>query len=156
MERETLIRLMGLEPHVEGGCYRRVYESGIHLPDGTRSVSAIYYLLGAEERSRLHRVGRDELWCWHSGRSLDLWFVGEEGVTVRRLGPDVEKGECPQLLAPGDMVFGALPVEGPGEDYTLVTCVVTPEFTEDVYHLLTPDEVVELAERWRLPEAFLG
>ena len=156
MDRETLIRCLELEPHVEGGCYRRVYESGVHLPDGTRSASAIYYLLGAEERSRLHRVGRDELWCWHSGRSLDLWFVGEEGVTVRRLGPDVEKGECPQLLAPGDMVFGALPVDGPGADYTLVTCVVTPEFTEDVYHLLTPAEAVELAARWRLAEAALG
>ena len=42
MEREMLIRHMGLEPHVEGGYYRRVYESGVRLPDGTRSASAIY------------------------------------------------------------------------------------------------------------------
>ena len=156
MEREEWVRRLGLEPHVEGGHYRRVYESEVRLPDGARSASAIYYLLGAEERSRLHRVGRDELWCYHSGRSLDLWFVGEEGVTVRRLGPNLEKGELPQLLAPGDLVFGALPVEGPGEDYTLVTCVVTPEFREETYHLLTPTEVAELGERWRLPEAFFG
>ena len=156
MKWEEWVRRLDLEPHVEGGYYRRVYESEVRLPDGTRSASAIYYLLGAGERSRLHRVGRDELWCYHSGRSLDLWFVGEEGVTVRRLGPNVEEGECPQLLAPGDMVFGALPVEGPGEDCTLVTCVVIPEFREGAYHLLTPAERAELAERWRLPEVFLG
>ena len=63
MDKETLIRRLALEPHVEGGYYRRVYESEVRLPEGARSASAIYYLLGAEECSRLHRVGRDELWC---------------------------------------------------------------------------------------------
>lgn len=155
MDKETLIRRLALEPHVEGGYYRRVYESEVRLPEGARSASAIYYLLGAEECSRLHRVGRDELWCWHGGRSLDLWFVGEEGVSTRRLGPDVEAGESPQVLAPGDLVFGALPAPGPGEDCTLVTCVVTPEFTQEAYHLLPAAEAAALVERWSLPAAFL-
>lgn len=156
MDKETLVRTLGLEPHVEGGYYRRVYESGVRLPGGPRTASAIYYLLGAEERSRLHRVGRDELWCFHGGRSLDLYFVGDGGVTVRRLGPDVERGEAPQVLAPGDVIFGALPVGGQGPDYTLVTCVVTPEFTEEGYHLLSPEEAAELAGTCPLPEEFLG
>ena len=155
LKRAEVIRALGLEPHVEGGAYRRVYESGVRLPSGERSASAIYYLLGAEECSRLHRVGRDELWCWHGGRSLDLWFVGEEGVAVRRLGPDVKAGELPQILAPGTEIFGALPAPGPGEDHTLVTCVVTPEFTEEAYHLLNAAEAAELVERWDLPRDFL-
>lgn len=155
LNRMDIVRALGLEPHVEGGAYRRVYESDVRLPSGERSASAIYYLLGVEECSRLHRVGRDELWCWHSGRSLDLWFVGAEGVTVRRLGPHVEAGELPQILAPGEEIFGALPVSGPGEDYTLVTCVVTPEFTEEVYQLLPAAEAAELVNRWDLPQAFL-
>ena len=77
LKRADVVRALGLEPHVEGGMYRRVYESAVRLPTGERSASAIYYLLGAEECSRLHRVGRDELWCWHGGRP------GE----VARLGP---------------------------------------------------------------------
>lgn len=155
INRTDMIRALGLEPHVEGGAYRRVYESDVRLPSGERSASAIYYLLGAEECSRLHRVGRDELWCYHSGRSLDLWFVGEQGVTVRRLGSNPEAGEIPQILAPGNEIFGALPVPGPGEDHTLVTCVVTPEFTQEAYHLLSAAEAAELVERWDLPRAFL-
>ena len=75
---------------------------------------------------------------------------------MRRLGPRVEAGERPQVLAPGNETFGALPVPGPGEDHTLVTCVVTPEFTEAAYHLLTAAEAAELVERWDLPRDFLA
>ena len=42
MKWEEWVRRLDLEPHVEGGYYRRVYESEVRLPDGTRSASAIY------------------------------------------------------------------------------------------------------------------
>ena len=36
-----------------------------------------------------------------------------------------------------------------------MTCVVTPEFTEEAYHLLNAAEAAELVERWDLPRDFL-
>ena len=60
LKRADVILALGLEPHVEGGAYRRVYESAVRLPSGERSASAIYYLLGAEELPRLE-AGRELL-----------------------------------------------------------------------------------------------
>ena len=41
LKRADVVRALGLEPHVEGGMYRRVYESAVRLPTGERSASAI-------------------------------------------------------------------------------------------------------------------
>ena len=40
LKRADVILALGLEPHVEGGAYRRVYESAVRLPSGERSASS--------------------------------------------------------------------------------------------------------------------
>jgi uncharacterized protein len=50
-----IVRLLDLAPHPEGGHFRETFREP--APDGERGAStAIYFLLGAGEVSRWHRV----------------------------------------------------------------------------------------------------
>ena len=62
-----LIRVLGLEPHPEGGHFRELFRSagGVQPEDGRgarAALTTIYFLLRSGERSRLHRVEADEVW----------------------------------------------------------------------------------------------
>ncbi|NLF09965.1 MAG: cupin domain-containing protein [Pirellulaceae bacterium] len=71
MNAETIIRLLGLEPHPgEGGYYRETYRSTETIAAGALPAryggarchsTAIYYLLKPNQCSALHRVLSDEI-----------------------------------------------------------------------------------------------
>ncbi len=68
---EHYIAELGLEPHPEGGWYRRTWAApaqGGERPAG----SAIYYLLLAGEVSAWHRIDATEIWHFYAGDSLEL------------------------------------------------------------------------------------
>ncbi len=106
---------LGLEPHPEGGWYRRTWASPALLGGGRPAATAIVFLLAPGERSAPHVVDADELWLWHGPGALTLQ-VGEERVL---LGPD-----RPQVLVPA----GVEQSTDPAEDEVLVSCVVSPGF----------------------------
>ncbi|MFC5066133.1 cupin domain-containing protein [Actinomycetospora atypica] len=122
-----LARRLGLEPHPEGGWFRRIWAAPatVHPPGypGERpTATAIHYVLGPGERSVWHRVRSDELWLWQGGGVLSLW-IGDapEGGDEHRLGPDDELS----ALVPGGSWQRAEPA---GDHEVLVTCVVSPGF----------------------------
>lgn len=133
---ENLVQSLGLSPHPEGGFYRETYraaESIAHaaLPGrfpGDRSHgTAIYYLLGAGDRSKLHRIGSDEIWHFYAGDPLLIVALSPEGaLTVTRLGQDFAAGEVPQHVVPAGHWFGAIPAEDSA--YALTGCTVAPGF----------------------------
>ena len=82
---------LDLQPHPEGGWFRRTWTSSVTVDGERAAASAIYYLLMPGERSISHVVDADELWLWHGPGTLTL-RVGEERVG---LGPGV-----PQVLVP--------------------------------------------------------
>ena len=91
----TAVRL-GLEPHPEGGWYRRTWTSP--TTSATRpAATAILFLLTAGERSAWHRVDADELWLWHGPGTLVLQVADSPGEPWESyvLGPDAV-----QLLVP--------------------------------------------------------
>ncbi|MBN8482016.1 MAG: cupin domain-containing protein [Xanthomonadales bacterium] len=127
---ESLIRQLALEPHVEGGRYRRIYESTMQTPFGRDSrpravATSIYYLLSAGETSRWHRVDADELWHWYEGDALEvLRFDPRDDSLVRhRLGP-VTHDAAPVFVVPAGCWQSARPLG----DYTLVGCTVAPGY----------------------------
>src|SRR6476660_1169943 len=66
-----LIAHYQLSPHPEGGYFRETYRAGAKIPGTQRSLStAIYYLLPAGQRSRLHKIGADEVWHFYRGDPL--------------------------------------------------------------------------------------
>ncbi|MGM0559547.1 MAG: cupin domain-containing protein [Pseudomonadota bacterium] len=121
---DELIRLLGLEPHPEGGRYREIYRA--KAAEGERSsVTAIYYLLRAGERSHWHRVDATEIWHWYAGAPLAL-HLSSDGRTseIHRLGTDFASGERPQVVLEPHVWQSA---ESLG-DWTLVGCTVAPAF----------------------------
>jgi predicted cupin superfamily sugar epimerase len=124
---------LGLEPHPEGGWFRRIYESRIPVatPAGERpTATCIHYLLTPGEESAWHVVTSDELWLWHGPGSLELCLGGgatgpSPSPTLVRLGADHTAGEVPAVLVPAGVWQAA---RLPEDVEALVSCVVSPGF----------------------------
>ena len=78
-----------LKPHPEGGYYKETYRATEEIPleglptdfSGPRNIStAIYFLLGANDKSLFHRIKSDELWHFHAGDTLNIYVLGNEGI----------------------------------------------------------------------------
>ena len=130
---------LGLEPHPEGGWFKRTWTSPIPLntPAGVRpTATGIHYLLTPGERSAWHVVTSDELWLWH-GPGILLLHLGGTGaspcqpseVTTLTLGPDAGGAHVAQGIVPAGTWQAA---ELGGDEQCLVTCIVSPgfEFTD--------------------------
>jgi predicted cupin superfamily sugar epimerase len=131
-----IIRLLGLEPHPEGGHYRQTFRDA-RLLDGGRAVStAIYFLLARGERSHWHKVDAVEAWHYYAGAPLALEIAaGPQGPIERvTLGPDLAAGERPQAIVP----TGAWQAATSLGDWTLVGCTVAPGFEFAGFELAPP------------------
>jgi predicted cupin superfamily sugar epimerase len=86
-----VVAQLRLAPHPEGGWYREVHRSPgrIETPRGSRAtITSIYYLLEAGQRSRWHVVTSDEVWHFHDGAPLELlvYEPATTSISRRRLG----------------------------------------------------------------------
>jgi len=124
MRAEDMVRLLGLQPHPEGGWFRETYRDPA-TRGGRAASTAIYYLLARGERSHWHRVDAAEAWHFYAGDPLNL-LISEDGRTVREhvLGADLAAGQRPQCVVPK----GAWQAAEPLGDWTLVGCTVAPGF----------------------------
>lgn len=131
-----LVRLLQLEPHPEGGHFRRIYTSTAQvLVDGRMrpALTVIRYLLAAGESSRWHRVDADECWHWQAGDVLELlqFDAGTGQLSVVTLG-DAAQGLQPMDIVPAGVWQAARPLG----DYALVACTVSPGFVWEGFELL--------------------
>lgn len=138
MTPDQLIALLGLRPHPEGGCYVETYRAPTDPPGGRGSVTAIYFLLTAGERSHWHRVDAVEIWLWHGGAPLELSIHDETAQTPTtqrcRLGMDLQNGERPQAVVP----VGAWQSARSLGAWSLVSCTVAPAFDFAGFTLAPP------------------
>jgi hypothetical protein len=119
-----VIRLLGLQPHPEGGHYRETFRDAAAGPAGRAHSTAIYFLLRAGEVSRWHRVDAAEVWHWYGGAPLLLAILENGKRRSIRLGLDLAVGERPQAVVPARAWQNA---ESLGA-WTLVGCTVAPGF----------------------------
>jgi predicted cupin superfamily sugar epimerase len=143
MRRPPLAELLDLAPHPEGGWFRETYRSKAAFdPPGyggpRAAATAIYYLLGPGDRSRWHTVRSDELWLWHRGGPLELLLGGTDEQPAAEparivLGGDPGAGEQPQATVPAGTWQAARPASA---TEVLVSCVVSPGFDFEDFHLL--------------------
>jgi predicted cupin superfamily sugar epimerase len=149
----SLIETLKLEPHREGGWFRRTYESDqmIEVPGGSRPCgTSILYLLKKGEFSRLHSLRSDETWYFHQGNPLELNLFGKGECQSVRLGDAICLGEVPQVTLPAGTIFGAVPLGA--EEWSLLSCSVSPGF--DYADLIWPD-VEELIKQYPNEEALI-
>jgi predicted cupin superfamily sugar epimerase len=137
-----VVRLLKLEPlPQEGGYFRRTGESATILPDGNRTWSMIYSLITPEGFSAMHRLGKDELWCFHAGDPLESLRLRPDGAGEWvKLGLNLAVGERPQDVAPAKTWQGTRLAAG--GRWALVTCVVAPEFEWTDFELGSREELV--------------
>ncbi len=134
-EADTIIRVLGLTPHPEGGHYIQMFQDGPGAT-GRAHSTAIYYLLRAGEESRAHRIDAAEIWHFYRGDPLELIIEGADGKPARHiLGPDVENGQRPQIIVPPQAWQAARPLGA----YTLVGCTVAPGFLFETFEMAPPD-----------------
>jgi uncharacterized protein len=131
---EAIVRLLGLEPHPEGGHYRETFRDAATVDAGRAASTAIYFLLAAGEVSRWHRVDAAEVWHWHGGAPLALTLADASGRRGIRLGCDLAAGERPQAVVPA----GAWQQAASLGDWTLVGCTVAPGFQFSGFELAPP------------------
>lgn len=125
MTTADYIAKFGLEPHPEGGWYRRTWRA----PDGRSqrgALSMIYFLLEAHQTCAWHRTDADEMWLWHAGADLVLSSLADGVVTEQVVGP-----QNPQGFVKGNLWQGARPVDG----WVLVTCLACPGFDPEGWAL---------------------
>jgi uncharacterized protein len=137
---------LGLEPHPEGGWYRRTWTASaiVRVGSGERAAaSLIYFLLPPGEASAWHVVTSDEIWLWHGPDPLALQLGGEQNAPVEGkvlvLGADEAAGHRAQALVPAGTWQRTLPSTGE----CLVSCVVSPGFTFDDWALETDPDIAQ-------------
>jgi len=130
VERPEVAQRLGLDPHPEGGWYRRTWTGAarVSTPSGGRpSATLILFFLPAGEASAWHLVANDEIWLWSGFGDISLQDGGA--------GPRPVPGETTVL---GDAAAGGVPqavIEGGRWQRTLVadhdalaSCMVSPGF----------------------------
>jgi hypothetical protein len=130
MNKYQLIAKLALEPHIEGGYFRRTYQSDLiaKLAQGERwGMTSIYYLLTDDSPiGYLHRNQSDIIHYFHCGSPLMYTLLHPDGKLEKVwLGADLANGQQLQLVVPGGC-WKATELES-GE-YGLVSEAVVPGF----------------------------
>lgn len=123
------IARLGLEPHPEGGWFRRIYTDGrvLATPAGVRAAaSSIHYLLDWRSPvGRLHRNRSTILHFLQHGGPVDYHLLAADG-SLRTLRLSFEPDQALFLEVPGGVWKSSRLVAG--ADHALVSEVVLPGF----------------------------
>ena len=130
MDKTTVIEMLELEAHKEGGFFRRTYEATQAVDDRHPTMSSIFYMLTDDSPiGHLHCNKSDIVHYWHAGNSLTYWLIDPNGqLSTVTLGPNLAEGEQLQLTVPGGVWKATELSRG---EYGLLSEAVTPGFIYD-------------------------
>ncbi len=169
MTAAELIRHLALEPHSEGGFFRRSFCSEYTLPrcdgDSQTLMSSIFYLLSTSSPcGYLHRNRADILHFWQGGRSLRYHLLHPDGhYECVVMGPELAAGQQLQLLVKGGCWKASELCDDGAADYGLISEAVCPGFdyrdhqfagAEDIRPRVSAAEWARLAPLIRPTPAF--
>lgn len=141
---EQWIKELDLEPHPEGGYFKRT-----DLSDETHTredhplplYTNIYFLLTADNPSHFHKLLSDELWFYHAGNPLTVHSLSADGSYNKTLlSLDTNSGHQLHHTVSAGTIFGSTVDEG----YALVSCTVVPGFDFADFKLYTKEELRSL------------
>lgn len=147
-DAREIIDKWALQPHPEGGWYRRIIESErrVETPTGLRpAVTSIYYLLQSGDVSRPHRVLNDEIWHFLAGDDLLLAVThsGYNRFDQVRLGASREAA-ARSLLVPAGEWQAARPLGR----FAFLACTVAPGFDFDDFELAEQGTLADLLDQY--------
>lgn len=158
MEAQKLIELLNLEPHREGGYFRRTYAakmavsitkdrekasesepgSGVQRP----IMTSILYLLTSESPTLHLNLNRsDIIHYYHFGSPVEFIIIHPNGEIRREiLGPNVLLGEHPQVMVGGGC-WKCATMKNKNEGVSLTSEAVAPGFDYDDNILANEEEI---------------
>lgn len=129
---EALIEALNLEQHVEGGYYRRTYQSDhrdmVNTSGGERFLlTSIYYLLtNTSPIGHWHKNQSDILHFFHLGAPITYYLIHPDGsLETVVMGSDPTKGQQLQLLVKGGTWKASYLPQG---EFGLISEAVSPGF----------------------------
>jgi predicted cupin superfamily sugar epimerase len=132
MDVDELVRALQLEPHVEGGYFRRTFEAShrdkIDEGSGPRfTMTSIYYLLTEQSRiGHWHLNNSDILHFYHLGEPITYYLIYPDSrLETVVLGPDPSQGQVLQLAVEGGVWKASHLASGA---YGLISEAVSPGF----------------------------
>jgi predicted cupin superfamily sugar epimerase len=106
------------------------------------AATAIYAVQTKEDFSAMHKLATDEIWHFYGGDPLEMLLLYPDGrgeiVTV---GPDVFKGQHPQLVIPRDVWQGSIPIGAGPESYSFFGNTLAPGFEFDDFEMGYRDDL---------------
>jgi predicted cupin superfamily sugar epimerase len=147
---KALISSLELEPHPEGGFFRRTYQSIAAAPIGPegksrRLLSSIFYLLSRDSPIGQLHVNRSDILHFHQGGAPIRYTLvspsGELSQTI--LGSDLAKGRTLQLTVPGGWWKASELLEGEA-DFGLISEAVSPGFEYEDMHFVSKADIDEI------------
>jgi len=124
-----LISQLKLEKHIEGGYFKRVYESQykaqIHPMSERRIASAIYFLLEGYDFSALHRLKSDEIWAYNYGSPITIFLIEQDGA-LKQMTLGNPENPTFQVTIAANQWFAA--EVNDKSSFTLMSCFVAPGF----------------------------
>lgn len=131
-DRDTVIKQLGLESHIEGGYFKRTFQADhrdkIDQGDGPRfTMTSIFYLLTADSPiGHWHLNRSDIIHYYHLGAPVHYYMIHPDGELEKAvLGPDLAAGQQLQLTVKGGTWKAS---HLPSGDYGLVSEAVSPGF----------------------------
>ena len=131
-DKETVIRELGLEGHVEGGYYRRTFQADhrakIDQGEGDRfTMTSIFYLLTDDGPiGHWHLNKSDIIHYYHLGSPVHYYLIHSDGrLETAVLGPDLSAGQQLQLTVKGGLWKAS---HLPSGSYGLISEAVSPGF----------------------------
>ena len=169
MNKDTVIKELGLEPHVEGGYFVLTYSSSqkinIHKDDGTHPerplMTSIYYMLTKDNPiGHFNRNTSDIVHYFHMGLSLRYYLLTPEGeISSVVLGPNVMTGERPQIMVKGGIwkATELVPSKGSDYDFGMLGESVAPGFDYADWSIATKEQIKDLLpDTWKTYKRFIG
>jgi predicted cupin superfamily sugar epimerase len=140
-----LIDYLNLEPHPEGGYFKRTYESQISAavgPNGSdrKLLTCIHYLLTRESPiGCLHVNQSDIIHFFHQGSPITYTLVSpERELNQVILGTNLDEGQQLQLTVPSGWWKASELKSG---DYGLISEAVSPGFEYEDMNFIPQSEV---------------
>lgn len=149
---KSWIDRLGLEPHPEGGFYKRIYASDnkIETASGQRAVvTSIHYLLKHQDFSAWHRIKSNELWYFHAGQSLSIHVLHPTGQLESKT---LNENHLMQAV-PANVWFCAelTPTQdhSHSDNFVLVSCVVAPGFDFSDFEMGNAEDLISIFPQHR-------
>jgi uncharacterized protein len=150
---EEVIKKLNLQPlDGEGGYYKQTYKSDepvlrpaemeVQSASSRQLSTAIYYMVVPGNFSALHRLTSVEIFHFYAGDPVEMLQIDPQGKATKFiLGPDILRGQTPQVVVPRGSWQGTRLRDG--GKWALMGTTVSPGFEYEDFELGAREDLIK-------------